>query len=151
MEKYVRRIFLEQGRCKSPLSLRQPAGSRLMHMATPPRASDPPSPLHPVHRLLDDTGQPAERVRAHVGRRALTRHEVGQANLLGHNLNLNTPAFLTHLLSVADQTADTGGPGAHREALGTHQTEHKKASNQHENEGKNHDTHGQDSALRNAI
>ena len=122
-----------------------------MHLAATPGAGGAAGPLRSIHRLSDDADQASETVGPDVGGRPLARHEIGEASLLGHDLNLDILLLQTHLLRVADQAANTRGPGAHREALGANHAEHKQAGDPHDNEGKNHDTHGQDSALRNAI
>ena len=77
-----------------------------MHMSATPGAGGATSPLRSVHRLSDDADQASEALGPGVDRRPFTRHEVGQADLLGHHLNLDVLLLQAHLLRVADHAAN---------------------------------------------
>ena len=77
-----------------------------MHLAATPGAGGAAGPLRGIHRLSDDADQASEAIGPDIGSRPLARHEIGEASLLGHDLNLDILLLLTHLLRIANQTAN---------------------------------------------
>ena len=73
--KMIENIVFTKRTSTSSLGLRDPAGSRLVHLAAAPGSRSSP-PLRTLDRFLENSHQTTEGVRPHVGRGPLARHEV---------------------------------------------------------------------------